>query len=1020
MKVVVALAVFVALVCMAGPAASWSPPSAVAWTPYDSLDPRVVVDSNGKAHVVWREKVDGAIWRVWYANDSAGWFGSPVTVSQSGSVGGYNPVVAADAGDIHFAWTADVTGSNFEIWYRKLSGANWSPIYCVSNTAIKSLRPAIAVRGTVGPVVSWDEALWADDNYDVLFADWNGSGFNPSFNVSNTPGGAVYGSVNSNIAVSPNGDVTVVWAERISGDYHVNARRRVGGVWQPRQEISTKQTGPSTPGIAVGSDNQVHVVYNADNANWYQKWNGSQWTAPVALPGGVSNLLRPKIAVDGRGFCHVIADNSSYGVGDVYYTTNSSGSWSAWTNISNTPNTNSLAADISCGGNMLAVVWIENSNGSGGTGVFNIWYTKHALPPEGPYGTITGIVQDQFGTGIANATVSAGPYETTSGAGGTYTLNVAPATYDVTAAKLHYTSQTVRGVSVAQNQTVTLNLTITANPPAPVTSFTITPSDGVNRLAWTNPTSANFAGTMIRVKTTGYPTSPIDGTLVCDNAGLPGSSDGFTHSGLTNGITYYYSAFTHDSDGHYSSAVNRASTPHLLTCREVKDLPDSTTADLNGKVVTAVFSSDSCIYVEDPDRTSGIRVATSQSGLAIGDRVNITGTVSTRIVSGYPSERQVSATSVTKVSSGTPLKPIAMGCEAVGGATVGLVPGVKNGIGTNNMGLLVKICGKVTKIIGSYIFVDDGSKVENVSGSGPEIGVMVRCATTPTFPVGSIVSATGIIEGSIPTGWTVNRRYIRARDASDVVVYANPSLGAISGQVTDSYGTVLAGATVSTNLGGYSATTSQDGKYTISGVASGTYTVTASKSGYQTQAIPGVEVSSGRTTIVNFTLMPNPTEVLANGNFDGGFVDFWGGRIASSWNPCYRNQSSADNTEWTDLDWGAPHNLSQQVYVSLVGTGESGVMQRVTGLTPGRNFKFSCYAYQSNTNSTCWIAVDPNGGTTLPARTTSFANIAAQWNYQEVTGTVGASGTVSVFLWVWHQANPPSYCWFDDASLTVW
>jgi hypothetical protein len=489
---------------------------------------------------------------------------------------------------------------------------------------------------------------------------------------------------------------------------------------------------------------------------------------------------------------------------------------------------------------------------------------------------------------------------------------------------------------------------------------------------------------------------------------------------LTNGITYYYSAFTHDSDGHYSSAVNCASTPHLLTCREVKDLPDSTTVDLNGKVVTAVFSTDGCIYVEDPDRTSGVRVATSQSGLAIGDRVNITGTVSTRTVSGYPSERQISATSVTKVSSGTPLKPIAMGCEAVGGATVGLIPGVKDGIGTNNMGLLVKVYGKVTKIVGSYIFVDDGSKVENVSGLGSEIGVMVRCATTPTFPVGSIVSATGIIEGSIPTGWTVNRRYIRARDASDLVVYANPSLGSISGQVTDSYGTVLAGATVSTNLGGYSATTGQDGKYTISGVASGTYTVTASKSGYQTQAILGVEVSSGRTTVVNFTLMPNPTEVLANGNFDGGFVDFWGGRIASSWNPCYRNQSSADNTEWADFDWGTPHGQSQQVYVSLVGIGEAGIMQRVTGLTPGRNFKFSCYAYQSNTNSTCWIAVDPNGGTTLPARTTSFANIAAQWNYQEVTGTVGASGAVSVFLWVWHQNNPPGTCWFDDASLTVW
>ena len=56
-----------------------------------------------------------------------------------------------------------------------------------------------------------------------------------------------------------------------------------------------------------------------------------------------------------------------------------------------------------------------------------------------------------------------------------------------------------------------------------------------------------------------------------------------------------------------------------------------------------------------------------------------------------------------------------MTCLAVGGGPVGsLVPGVKDGVGLNNIGTLVKICGKVTFKSGQYIFVDDGSNIENL------------------------------------------------------------------------------------------------------------------------------------------------------------------------------------------------------------------------------------------------------------------------------------------------------------------
>ncbi len=72
----------------------------------------------------------------------------------------------------------------------------------------------------------------------------------------------------------------------------------------------------------------------------------------------------------------------------------------------------------------------------------------------------------------------------------------------------------------------------------------------------------------------------------------------------------------------------------------------------------------------------------------------------------------------------------------------------------------------------------------------------------------------------------------------------------------------IAGATVSTNTGGYSATTGADGSFSITGVAAGTYTLTATATGY-TSASQSVTVTGGATETVTFDLVaavPTPTQ----------------------------------------------------------------------------------------------------------------------------------------------------------------
>ncbi len=85
---------------------------------------------------------------------------------------------------------------------------------------------------------------------------------------------------------------------------------------------------------------------------------------------------------------------------------------------------------------------------------------------------------------------------------------------------------------------------------------------------------------------------------------------------------------------------------------------------------------------------------------------------------------------------------------------------------------------------------------------------------------------------------------------------ATIAAGSIVGRVTDLMGIPISGATVSTDTGGYSATTGADGVYTIDNVAPSAYTVTASATGY-TSASTVVVVSAGVPVGADFVLAPS-------------------------------------------------------------------------------------------------------------------------------------------------------------------
>ncbi len=225
-----------------------------------------------------------------------------------------------------------------------------------------------------------------------------------------------------------------------------------------------------------------------------------------------------------------------------------------------------------------------------------------------------------------------------------------------------------------------------------------------------------------------------------------GAATSYTIGGLslTIGSTYYISARAVNGEGLTSDPMASAGVKiarAVASIQEAKGRPDGDVVALPELKVSAKFSGPPVagrdkFYIEDSDRISGIRVE-SDAAVSAGQAVTVFGVMG--LADGC--ERAILSPKVVTGSGGTAPKPVLMIGGAVGGNDFNAdTPGVTDGIGLYNIGLLVRLAGAVSDIEPDGFYLDDGSGTNDDSGA-PGLKIWTGSSSSP----GDFVMVTGVI-----------------------------------------------------------------------------------------------------------------------------------------------------------------------------------------------------------------------------------------------------------------------------------
>jgi large repetitive protein len=576
--------------------------------------------------------------------------------------------------------------------------------------------------------------------------------------------------------------------------------------------------------------------------------------------------------------------------------------------------------------------------------------------------TITGQVLSGS-TPVAGATVSGSGMSATTDASGVFTIgSVRQSAYILTASKSGFTSDSWSGVVLA-NRTATADFAVTSIANSGSISGVVKSASGsllsgatVTCGGLTSTTGADGAyrfsslgvgsytvGASAAGYTSGSQVVPVAGGIntTCDFAlalvpttgsvsGVVKSASGSLVQGAT--VTCGTLTYTTAADGAYSFSALAPGT-YTVSVTAGGYLPASKSA------AVAAGANTGCDFALTPATGSVSGVVKSAAGaLVSGATVTCGGLTFTTGADGAYSFASLPAPATYGVSvsaagyfSASQSVPVAIGANSLANFALSPQTGSVSGVVRNAAGSLIS---------GATVTCNGASFTTGANGA-------YSFASLPAGTYSVQAAATGYTTAVQSVPVTAGQNTI----APDFALAA--SAGTITGTVKDSLGAVVAGVSISSSTGGYTATTNSSGVYTISSVAAGSYTLTAAKASFASATSP-VTVQAGQSATANFTmtatnLAKSKTATArsyrsgypASNAVDGNTSTYWYSNGTQNSQYLQVDLASAQTISRVLVNWGSYYGRSYNVQTSTNGSSWTTVFTTTSGATGAKTITFT-------------------------------------------------------------------------------
>jgi len=288
-----------------------------------------------------------------------GWTWSPPVNVSSTSRESQNVALATGLdGTVYAVWQEQYSSSTTILYFSLLRDGSWS--FPVPFYAGKGPSLAVSPGGDV-------HLVYANEfggNNEIYYSNWLGDHWAAAVNVSNTPLGD---SAHPAVAVKSDGRLVVVWTETLEGQSRIYYAWQNGGLWS--NYLVSASWGGESPDVAVERGDRAWVTWQvlegrqrqiyAASGDGEHEWGEAQ---NISSPTGADSSKSEIVGVPSLG-AFLVWQGSTISGTQIYYSDNKPfGDW--WEEPRNVSQTLGLASEPSIAvdeaGN-IHLVWVEDA-----------------------------------------------------------------------------------------------------------------------------------------------------------------------------------------------------------------------------------------------------------------------------------------------------------------------------------------------------------------------------------------------------------------------------------------------------------------------------------------------------------------------------------------------------------------------------------------------------------------------------------------------------------------------------------